>query len=141
MAKGGKQRHVFVKRSRLPGAGKGLFANVDFNRGDRITEYAGRKRKWADVKDEDGYNTYLLRLDRATAIDARLSKSPGRFANDALGFVRVAGLRNNAEYNIYGDRCFIEATKKIKKGEEIFVGYGREFWALQKRLLKRPSDT
>jgi SET domain-containing protein len=126
--------HVIVKRSQLPGAGKGLFAKIDFKKGDRITEYVGRRRKWKDVKDEDGYNGYLLRLNRTTAIDARPSKSPGRYANDAAGFVKIKGLRNNAEYNIYGNRCFIEATRRIKKGEEIFVGYGKEFWALQRKL-------
>jgi SET domain-containing protein len=129
-----KGPHVVVKRSHLPGAGKGLFAKMDFKKGDRITEYAGRRRKWKDVKGEDGYNTYLLRLNRTTAIDARTSKAPGRFANDAAGFVRVNGLSNNAEYLTYGNKCFIEATRKIKKGEEILVSYGREFWALQRKI-------
>jgi hypothetical protein len=46
----------------------------------------------------------------------------------------VAGIRNNSEYVSEGNRCYIEATRKIKKGEEILVGYGREFWQLQKKL-------
>jgi SET domain-containing protein len=125
---------IFVKKSQLPDAGKGLFAKVDFKKGDRIAEYAGRRRKWKDVKDQDGYNAYLLRLNPTTAIDARPSKSPGRYANDAAGLVRVRGLRNNAEYLTYGNRCFIEATKKIKNGEEIFVSYGKAFWKLQKKI-------
>ncbi len=129
-----KKPTVFVKRSQLPGAGKGLFAKIDFSKGDRITEYAGRRRKWKDVKHEDGYNAYLLRLTRTTAIDARNSKSPGRYANDAAGLVKIKGLRNNAEYLIYGNKCFIEAIRKIKKGEEIFVSYGKEFWKLQKKI-------
>ncbi|HWA35056.1 MAG TPA: SET domain-containing protein [Cyclobacteriaceae bacterium] len=131
-------KKVLIKKSLLPGAGKGLFAKTAFKKGDRITEYAGPLKKWKDVKDQDGYNAYLLRLNRTTAIDARRSKSPGRYANDAAGFVRVPGLRNNAEYLTYGNRCFIEATRKIKKGEEIFVSYGGEFWRLQKKIGMHP---
>lgn len=126
---------LFIKRSRLPNAGKGLFTRVDFMKGDRIVEYAGRRRKWKDVKHQDGHNGYLLRLNRTTAIDARPKRSgKGRYANDAMGLARVPGLRNNAEYLIYGNRVFIEATRNIRKGEEIFVSYGKEFWTLQKRL-------
>jgi SET domain-containing protein len=134
-----QRKLVSVKRSQLPRAGKGLFAKIDFAKGDRITEYAGPRKKWKDVKEQDGYNAYLLRLNRTTAIDARPSKSPGRYANDAAGLVRMRGLKNNAEYLTYGNRCFIEATRKIKKGEEIFVSYGRAFWNLQKEIREMHS--
>ncbi|MBL7846850.1 MAG: SET domain-containing protein [Cyclobacteriaceae bacterium] len=129
-------RHLVIKRSLLPNAGKGLFTRVDIKKGDRIVEYAGRRRKWKDVKHLDGYNGYLMRLNRTTAIDAKpLNSGKGRYANDAMGLARVPGLRNNAEYLIYGNRVFIEATRNIRKGEEIFVSYGKEFWNLQRKLL------
>jgi len=128
-------RYLSVQKSRLPGAGKGLFTKLDIKKGDRIVEYAGRMRKWIDVKHLDGHNGYLLRLNRTTAIDAKPVRSgKGRYANDAMGLARVPGLRNNAEYLIYGDRVFIEATRSIRKGEEILVSYGRSFWALQRKL-------
>lgn len=113
----------------------GLFTQVEIPKGGRIVEYAGRRKKWRDVKHLDGHNGYLLRLNRTIAIDARPKRSgKGRYANDAMGLARVPGLRNNAEYLIYGNRVFIEATRNIRKGEEIFVSYGKEFWNLQKRL-------
>ncbi len=116
----------------------GLFTRVDIKKGDRIVEYRGHRRKWKDVKHLDGHNGYLLRLNRTTAIDALPAlTAKGRYANDAMGLTRVPGLRNNAEYLIYGDRVYIEATRKIRKGEEVLVSYGREFWALQKRLHPR----
>jgi SET domain-containing protein len=115
----------------------GLFTKVDIKKGERIVEYAGRRKKWAAVKHLDGHNGYLLRLSRTTAIDARPKNSgKGRYANDAMGMSRVPGLRNNAEYLIYGNRVFIEATRNIRKGEEIFVSYGKEFWNLQRKLLQ-----
>ena len=128
-------KRLVVRKSKLPGAGHGLFTNVAFQRGERIVEYKGRIQPWNEVKDQDGHNGYLLRLDRSTAINALLyRKSPGRYANDAAGFARVKGLHNNAEYLIYGNRCFICATRSIAPGQEILVGYGKEFWALKKRI-------
>ena len=70
------------------------------------------------------------------AVNALPVKSAlGRYANDASGITRVKGLKNNAEYVVDGNRCFLEATRDIKKGEEIFVGYGKEYWILIKKLF------
>ena len=130
------EKHLFIKKSQLPRSGKGLFTQIDIQKGDRIIEYKGRHQLWRDVKDQDGYNDYLLRLNRTMAINALYSKyALGRYANDAAGLARVKGLRNNAEYLIYGNRCFIEATRNICRGEEIFVSYGKEFWELKRRIL------
>lgn len=135
-------KSLVIKPSLLPNAGKGLFTLVDIRRGDRIVEYKGRRRKWKDVKHLDGHNGYLLRLNRSTAIDALPTlNAKGRYANDAMGLTRMPGLRNNAEYLIYGDRVYIEATRSIRKGEEVLVSYGREFWALQRKLRHPATQT
>ncbi len=137
-----KTRNLTIKPSQLPGAGMGLFTRVDIPKGGRIVEYAGRRKKWKDVKHLDGHNGYLLRLSRTTAIDAQPKRSgKGRYANDAMGLSRVPGLRNNAEYLIYGIRVFIEATRNIRKGEEILVSYGKEFWNLQKKVGRQQIRT
>ncbi len=129
------RKHLFVRKSQLPKAGKGLFTQVEILKGDRIVEYKGRRQPWKEVKDQDGYNGYLLRLNHSTAINGLPSTSAlGRFANDAAGMSKVKGLRNNAEYLIYGKRCFIEATRAISKGEEVFVSYGKEYWALVRKI-------
>ena len=117
---------------------------MEIKKGDRIIEYKGRHQKWVDVKHEDGHNGYLLRLNRTMAINGEPSITAlGRYANDAAGHSRVKGLRNNSVYNIYGDRCFIEAVRDIKKGGEVFVEYGKEYWDLVKKIrdkgLKRPK--
>lgn len=128
------KKQLFIKKSSLPAAGKGLFTRIQIRKGDRIIEYKGRHRLWKDAKKEDGHNGYLLRLSRTIAIDALpYKKAFGRFANDAAGLSRARGLRNNSEYLIYGNQCFIVATRTIQPREEIFVGYGREFWSLQQQ--------
>ena len=131
------RKHLHIKKSQLPNAGKGLFTRVDIRKGDRIVEYKGRHQLWEEVKDQDGHNGYLLRMNRTMAINGLPSKNAlGRYANDAAGNSRVKGLRNNSEYLIYGKRCFIEATRTIRKGEEVFVSYGREYWALVRKIEK-----
>lgn len=129
------KKQLFVKKSQLPYAGEGLFTRVVIHKGDRIVEYKGRLRPWKEAKHEDGYNGYLLRLDRSTAIDALPYKRAfGRFANDATGLSRMPRLFNNAAYLIYGHRCYIVATRTIPMGGEILVSYGKEFWDLQRKI-------
>lgn len=130
-------RHLTVRKSTLPNAGKGLFTTVFIKKGTRVVEYKGRIRKWKEVKHEDGYNGYLMYLSSQTVIDAKpATNSKGRYANDARGMVRVKGLRNNSTYVQVGRKCFIEATRNILAGEEILVHYGDAFWRLQAKLAR-----
>ena len=90
------------------------------------------------MKHTDGYNPFLLRVSATLAINALpYKKAPGRYANDALGISRKAGVVNNAEYRLEGKRCFIYARRDIARGEEILVSYGREYWSLIKRILRK----
>ena len=129
-----------VKKSSLPKAGKGLFTRIDIAKGTRIVEYKGRIEPWHAVKSQDGINGYLMYINRNVVINALPSlKTFGRYANDARGLVRVNGVRNNSEYVSEGKRCFIEATRNIRAGEEILVNYGREYWVLMKKISKKSN--
>lgn len=131
------EKSLIIKKSRLPGAGKGLFTKIAIKRGTRIVEYKGRLQTWKEVKDQDGHNGYLMYISRKAVINALPAlKTFGRYANDAMGLTRVAGMRNNAEYVSEGNRCYIDATRNIKPNEEILVGYGRTYWTLIKRIQK-----
>lgn len=123
------EKHLVVKKSQLPDAGKGLFTTVAIPGATRIVEYKGRISTWKEVEDFDGKNGYIFYVNRKRVIDALpYKKALGRFANDARGIARVKGLRNNADYIVDGDRCFIESRRRIKAGEEIFVDYGSDYW-------------
>jgi len=131
------EKLIFVKRSRIPGAGLGLFAKKPIRKGACIVEYKGRLEKWRDVKHQDGYNGYLLRVNARWAINALpYKKALGRFANDAKGISRHRELSNNSEYLLEGKRCYIFATRDIAAGEEILVSYGRAYWDLIKKIAK-----
>jgi uncharacterized protein len=131
------EKFLFIKRSKLPQAGKGLFTKREISKGTRIVEYKGRKRKWKDVKHLDGHNGYLMYITRNAVIDALpATKTLGRYANDAQGLSRIPGLTNNCEYVSEGNQCYIEAKRTIQKGEELLVGYGKEFWQLQRKIRR-----
>ena len=131
------ERSLIIKRSRIPKAGKGLFTTVDLPKGAWVTEYKGRLCYWKDVKDQDGYNPYIFKLNNTWAIDGRRTlKAFGRYANDARGLSRAPGCRNNSEFITRGRKCYISTTRRIRKGEEIFVDYGQAYWRLIRRLIK-----
>lgn len=134
------EKHLVVKPSNIPGAGKGLFTTIDIKKGERIIEYKGTLHKWKDIKYQDGNNAYLVYLHRNAVINAKNSKAKARYANDANGLTRVPGLRNNGEFLYEGVRCYIEATRKIKAGDEILVDYGKDFWPLQTKIRESKKE-
>jgi SET domain-containing protein len=128
---------VQVKQSTLPNAGKGLFAKKFIPKGTRIIEYKGRITTWKEVDGDDGKNGYIYYVKRNYVIDAsRNKKALARYANDAKGLFRLKGVKNNADYVEDGFRVFIEAKKDIAAGEEIFVDYGKEYWAVIRHNLR-----
>lgn len=129
------EKQLYLKKSGLPNAGKGLFTKKEIPKGTVIVEYKGRVYTWDEIKHEDGTNGYLYYINSKHVINAKpYVKTFGRYANDARGWSRAEGLRNNAEYIEKHKRCYIKSTRKILKGEEIFVGYGREYWEMMKKL-------
>lgn len=122
---------LIIKKSQIPGAGKGLFTTKDIKKGSKIIEYRGEIIDWKEYckrtkEDKDGYMAYV---NRKKCIDAyNTPQYKARYANDAEGIIRKKGLKNNAEYQIIDDRVYIVATRDIKAGEEIFVSYSKSYW-------------
>lgn len=130
------EKHLFVKESTIPGAGKGLFTKVDIPKGTRIVEYKGRKTVWKEVKD-DPNNYYIYTINRNHVIDAKNTLSAlARYANDAKGLTRVKGINNNCVYVNDRYQAFIESVKNIPAGSEILVDYTKEYWDVLKENLK-----
>jgi SET domain-containing protein len=128
------EKDLYLKKSKLPGAGLGLFTRTDIPKGKIIVEYKGRLVSWPKVKHTDGKNVYLFKLNSKLAIDGRpYKKTFGRYANDARGINKIIGLRNNSEYLVKKNKCFISSIRKIHKGEEILVPYGKAYWKIAKK--------
>ncbi|HWY36969.1 MAG TPA: SET domain-containing protein-lysine N-methyltransferase [Bacteroidia bacterium] len=122
---------LIVKKSQIPRAGKGLFTTKPYKKDDKIIEYRGEIIGWKEYNDrvkrqEDGY---LFYFNRKRCVDAfNTPRYKARYANDALGIVRVKGLRNNSHYEVHDEKCYIVAARNIKAGEEIFCDYTRDYW-------------
>jgi len=128
---------LVVKKSTLPGAGKGLFTKKFITKGTKIVEYKGRISTWKEVDHQKGDNGYIFYVKRDHVINAApYKKALARFANDARGISKVKGLTNNAEYKEYGLKVFIVAKKNIPAGSEILVDYGKDYWRVIRHNLK-----
>ena len=120
-----------VKKSQIPGAGKGLFTKRDFKKGERILEYLGEIITDAecDIRAEKDQYGYIFYISKKKCVDAyNTPEALARYANDAKGLTKVKGLNNNCCYAIYKNSGWIKAEKNIKAGAEIFVSYGAEYW-------------
>jgi len=135
------EKKLYVKKSGIPGAGKGLFTKDFIPKGTRIVEYKGKRTVWKEVKDDDGKNGYLFYINRNNVIDALpATKTLARYANDARGMVRIKGVLNNSDYVVDDKKVFIEASKDIPARGEILVDYGREYWQVIRHNLKVDKD-
>ncbi len=130
---------LIIKKSRLPGAGKGLYTTKAIRKESKIIEYRGeiigyneyRKRT---RKEQDHY-LFFVRMEHC--IDAMYTPQyKARYANDAAGITRLKGVKNNSDYVISGNKCFIVASRNIKAGEEIFVNYTKSYWSYMRKRMK-----
>ena len=131
------EKQLIVKRSSIPGSGKGLFTKKFIPKGTRIVEYKGKITTWKEVKHNDGANGYIYYVSRNHVIDAHTyKKSLARYANDARGLQQIKGITNNSAYVHDKLRVFIEAVKDIPANSEILVAYGKEYWDAIKHNIK-----
>ena len=123
------EKHLVIKQSTLPQAGKGLFTKILIPKGTRIVEYKGKITTWKEVDHLKGLNAYIFYINRNHVIDgSKYKKAFARFANDAKGSKKDSGLINNCKYVVDGLRVFLESKKEISANEEILAGYGKEYW-------------
>ena len=132
---------LLVKKSTIPGAGKGLFTTKDIPRHTKVVEYGGDHITWAEVRKRYRGSLfdalYLFHLGPNKWIDAQnRTECLARYANDAMGLSRIPGVKNNSEYQIHEGVPYIVATKKIPAGSEIFVSYTKEYWDVIKANIK-----
>ncbi len=139
---------VEIKPSSITNAGNGVFTTRKIAKGEYLTQYSGRI-----VRHDMTNSEYSQRLpDGRILVGDPHSQDPhlaGQLINDAnmIEFDDVESLRQNTlryiqespekantcmEWNPELQTLFAVATRKIKKGEELFCSYGISYW------LKRP---
>jgi hypothetical protein len=120
-----------VRASQIQGAGKGLFVVADLRAGTRLGEYTGRRTKSAP---HDGSYTWDVNIYHPNGTFSHLEyvdalRTPTcklRYANGA----RTPEQRRliNAEMYQYGGRVYYKTTKHVRRGTEIILDYGDNYW-------------
>jgi hypothetical protein len=126
-----ESKNLKVDVSTIPNSGKGLFAKKDFKKGEYICKFTGDyiDSKELEKRDVGGARSaYFIYIDDNTTLDVYDSKCLAKYANDAEGFRKIRGKRNNSALAQDGKNIYIQATKDIDAGDEIFVGYGKDYW-------------
>lgn len=144
---------VEVKTSGIPNAGLGLWATRAFSKGSLVSEYDGEVISHSEAikRSVAGVATHIKSLDPLhLCIDGRDLKatSVGRggasFVNDPYTtpyrrnavFVTKQGVKGSVPRLGYDSlsRCFLQATRAIAPGEEIFVWYGDSYFLADRGL-------
>ncbi|MCC7303382.1 MAG: SET domain-containing protein [Bacteroidia bacterium] len=124
---------LVVRKSRIPGAGKGLFTTSRIRRNDIIVEYKGEKMTWKGAIRRYGKNVdyapYLYYVSNSNCVDAaHTKKEMARYANDANGPNKKKGMKNNCVYRNIKGVPHIVAVREISPNSEILVDYGADYW-------------
>lgn len=120
------ERGLRIKKSTVPQAGQGLFAERDLPAGFDVPYTGDRVR----LRGPNDGGTYYLEVTRATAIDAaRTNAGEGRWVNDPRG----TDAATNCEFVMHtppgGERTAVVRTlRPVRKGEELLVKYGQQYW-------------
>mmetsp|Transcript_13242 Transcript_13242/g.31078 ORF Transcript_13242/g.31078 Transcript_13242/m.31078 type:complete len:196 (+) Transcript_13242:150-737(+) len=121
------RKRLEVKQSRIQGAGEGLFTRVPFKKGEVVCCYESATiiptRDAIRLEDK----SYLMRLGPQKYIDLRNEMGVvARYVNDC---------RVPARYNVVFEkrpeegRALAVALRAIAPGEELYVDYGKWYWA------------
>ena len=126
-----------VKKSTIPKAGKGLFSKVKIRPGDCIGHYTGKVLTDAQANLEPYIDSlYLVWVCKDYWIWGE-----GPLSNYTR-FINHDDKKPNAEL-VTSNRwktARIVATRKIKRGEEVFFDYGEEYWeVVDIEMNKRPK--
>lgn len=122
--------YLYVQASAISGAGKGLYTAIPIHRGEVIARYHGERLMATEAKERAarGADDYFVMLMNGSTLDGMHAECFAKYANDVEG-PGTSQLRNNAVITLddKGHPCVI-ATRTIKAGGEVYVGYGKEYW-------------
>lgn len=126
---------VYVAASRIPSAGKGLFAKQPIRKGEDICFYSGRLIDSTDCKFEDPSYVVEFELGRGFKLVGDFAdQAPGIYANSV--HPENDDVTQNARFVLSSKQVLqagrgrfpLRAIKDIACKEEIIVNYGKNYW-------------
>jgi len=131
-----EEAYLYTQASQIPDAGLGLFTAIPIYKGETIALFKGDILDAAEAKKRaaDRQDQYFIMLLDGKIMDSKNTACFAKYANDAKGSPDL-NFKNNAKITLNdNDQVCIQATKKIKAENEIFVAYGKRYW--KKHLSK-----
>ncbi|MBL7884235.1 MAG: SET domain-containing protein-lysine N-methyltransferase [Bacteroidia bacterium] len=125
--------YLYLKKSKIQGAGKGLFTMVPIYKNEIISIFKGEilSNKEAAQRAIKKQDAYFINMLNGSILDSMTVDCFAKYANDANAF---SSTKNNAHIALDENNtiCLV-ATRNIKAGEEIYCSYGKKYW---KNFLK-----
>lgn len=121
--------HIKIKKSTIPKAGKGVFAQESFKKGEIIGKYTGERisKKTFDefTNARRAYVLEIIKSNRRYLVDAFDPEKSGwpRYINH-----HPKRTKPNVEFMEDGR---IQVIRYIKPGDELFIDYGDDYWVEQ----------
>lgn len=126
-------KHLKIKDSNIPNAGKGLFAvdntlgqnAIVFETDDPIAQYNGELINHAELDrryGEDNTAPYAVGISNNVIIDAAAERSVASIANQNPGHTNAAFVNDVARR-----KSRIKATRNIRNNREIYLAYGHGY--------------
>lgn len=124
---------VSYKKSSIPNAGNGVFANTDIRKDHAITVYSGEK-----VDDKPNCSEYVIQLQDGSYV---IGDSTPQVGNGLGSFINRLAAKKNCEIeeNEEYQQLIVVATKNIKKGDELFTTYSRGYRLKRQKTQARQS--
>ena len=124
---------LLCKKSSIPTAGNGVFSNTDIRKGDVITVYSGER-----VDEKPKCPEYVIQLQDGSYL---FGNSHPQVGNGLGSFINRSLAKKNCEFVEDEDyqQLIVVATKKIKKGLELFTTYSRGY-RLKRMKVKRKQS-
>lgn len=125
-----------IKRSTIPhiDAGNGVFAKEDIPMSQIVAEYRGSIIDLSDTTFKDFWGPTIMQVPGKARVFIK-GHSVGATINDCVDITKedhtlpvLEGFTHNCLYSNFGHKVMVISTRPIKKGEELFVPYGPEYW-------------
>lgn len=120
---------VEVRASGIKRAGMGVFASRSFKKGHALGAYAGALIGFDDGVANGG--CYALHAGHNRVLDGAFHGNWTRFMNDG----KRGRKRDGCNVEWIGNTFY--AQRHIRKGQEMFINYGPDYWAGMKRCSKQ----
>lgn len=105
-----------IYTSTIPDAGLGVFANEDIMACEHIDFYTGDRMSFPMSK-------YYFQIEDGIGIDA------GSYPRCYMAMINDGFEKNNCKFAVAKDKqVSVWSIRDIKKGEELFVSYGDNYW-------------